>query len=173
MATGDPNAPEDHEKSRPGGSYPDGDLDAQIDRLDDRDHDGRRRRRRGLSPGVLALELEDGRLVGDVIEEFGVGVFAGSGLRLADGRLAETVVGSFGPFDSFGFGVPGNLDGLGTFGGFQLGSADAKSQFALRERMRRERLAALSRLGFGNTVLTGPQGVTVAAPTRRGRSTST
>jgi hypothetical protein len=169
MATGDPNAPEDHEKSRPGGSNPDGDLDAQIDRFDDRDHDGtQRRRRRGLSPGVLALELEDGRLVGDVIAEFGVGVFAGSGLRLADGRLAETVVGPFGPFGS---GVTGGLDGLGTFGGFRLGSADAKSQFALRERMRGERLAALSRLGFRNTVLTGPQGVTGAAPTRRGRST--
>jgi len=121
----------------------------------------RRRRKRQLSPGILALELEDGRQVGDVIAEFGAGVFAGSGLRLADGRLAESVIG---PAGTFGFGV---FDGLGTFGGFRRASADAQTYFALRERMRKERLAALSRLGFRNTVLTGPQGVTTAAPVSR------
>lgn len=121
----------------------------------------RRRRQRQLSPEVLALELEDGRLVGDVVEEFGIGAFAGSGLRLADGRLAESVIG---PAGAFGFGT---FDGLGTFGGFRLTSADAQNQFALRERMRKERLAALSRLGFGNTILTGPQGVTTTAPVTR------
>jgi len=125
------------------------------------DRDARRRRRRQLSPEILALELEDGRLVGDVVAEFGVGVFAGSGLRLADGRLAESVIG---PTGTFGFGA---FDGLGTFGGFRLTSEDAQSQFALRERMRKERLAALGRLGFGNTILTGPQGVTATAPVNR------
>ena len=122
---------------------------------------GRRRRSRPLSPELLALELEDGRLVGDVIEEFGVAVFAGSGLRLADGRLAESVVG---PFGLAGFGA---FDRLGTFGGFRFTGEDAKTQFALRERMRKERLAALSRLGFRNTILTGPQGVTAPVPVNR------
>ena len=119
--------------------------------------EGARRRKRRLSPDLLALELEDGRLVGDVVAEYGAGIFAGSGLRLADGRLAESVIRPFG------------LGGLGTFGGFRFSGQGAQAQFALRERMRKERLLALSRLGFGNTVLTGPQGVTASAPaTRKG-----
>lgn len=127
------------------------------------DYFGGRRRRRPLSPEILALELEDGRLVGDVVGEFGVGVFTGSGLRLADGRLAESVIGPS------GLGGFGGLGGLGTFGGFRFSGQDAQTQFALRERMRKERLMALSRLGFGNTVLTGPQGVAARAPgTRKG-----
>ena len=125
--------------------------------------EGARRRKRRLSPDLLALELEDGRLVGDVVAEFGTGIFAGSGLRLADGRLAESVIGPF------GLGGFGGLGGLGTFGGFRFSGQDARAQFALRARMRKERLLALSRLGFGNTVLTGPQGVTASAPaTRKG-----
>ena len=127
----------------------------------DDDYFGTRRRKRRLSPEYLALELEDGRLVGDLIGEYGAGVFAGSGLRLADGRLAESVIKLFGPR---GF---GGLGGLGTFGGFQFSGQDAQAQFALRERMRKERLLALSRLGFGNTVLTGPQGVAASAPLAR------
>ena len=130
----------------------------------DDDYFGTRRRKRRLSPEYLALELEDGRLVGDLIGEYGAGVFAGSGLRLADGRLAESVIKPFGPR---GFGGFGGLGGLGAFGGFQFSGQDAQAQFALRERMRKERLLALSRLGFGNTVLTGPQGVTARAPVRR------
>jgi hypothetical protein len=131
------------------------DLDQEGDRS------GYRRRRRRLSPEILALELEDGRLVGDVIEEFGAGVFAGTGLRLADGRLAESVVGPF------GLGGFGGLGGLGTFGGFRPTGGDARAQFAVQQRMRKERLAALSRLGFGNSVLTGPRGVTANAPVGR------
>ena len=115
----------------------------------------RRRRARALSPEDLALELEDGRRVGDVIAAFGPGVFAGSGLRLADGRLAESLVG------------PAGAGGLGRFGGFRLSRADAAARFALMERLRRERRLALARLGFGNTILTGPRGVTAAAPVDR------
>ncbi len=127
-----------------------------------RDRESRRRRRRPLAPEILALELEDGRLVGDLVAEFGAGVFAGSGLRLADGRLAESVVGPSG-----GRGV-GRFGALGRFGGFRFTDEDATAQFALRERMRKERLMALSRLGFRNTILTGPQGVTAAVPVERG-----
>ncbi|MDH3231219.1 MAG: hypothetical protein OEN55_15625 [Alphaproteobacteria bacterium] len=114
-----------------------------------------------MPPEFLALELEDGRLVGDVFGEYGAGVFAGSGLRLADGRLAERVIKLSGP------GGFGGLGGLGTFGGFRFSGQDARAQFALRARMRKERLLALSRLGFGNTVLTGPQGVAASAPLAR------
>jgi len=150
----DPNAGTGVQGGTVGGSNP-----RDLDQTGDRER--RRRRKSQLSPEILALELEDGRLVGDVVAEFGVGVFAGSGLRLADGRLAESVIG---PTGAFGLGA---FDGLGTFGGFRLTSEDAQSQFALRERMRKERLAALSRLGFRNTILTGPQGVTATAPVNR------
>jgi hypothetical protein len=154
MATGDVDAPEQHERGYGGNPR---DLDQEGDR------NGPRRRRRPLSPELLAMELEDGRLVGDVIGEFGVDVFAGSGLRLADGRLAESVIGPL------GLGGFGGLGGLGTFGGFRFSGQDAQAQFALRQRMRKERLAALSQLGFRNTVLTGRQGVTTDIPaTRRG-----
>lgn len=163
MATGDVNAPEDHEKSRPRDTGPKDDFGFEDDRIDRDGRDGgpRRRRRRSLPPEILALELEDGRLVGDVVAEFGAEVFAGSGLRLADGRLAESVIGPATVHDI------GAFDGLGGFGGFRLTDEDAQAQFALRERMRKERLVALSRLGFRNTILTGPQGVTAAVPTNR------
>jgi hypothetical protein len=152
MATGDVNAPEQHERGYGGNPR---DLDQEGDRS------GYHRKTRPLSPEILALELEDGRLLGDVIGEYGADVFAGSGLRLADGRLAESVIGPF------GLGGSGGLGGLGTFGGFRFSGQDAQAQFALRERMRKERLLALSRLGFGNTVLTGPLGVTANAPVSR------
>ena len=130
----------------------------------DLDQEGDRRHRpriRPIPPEILALELEDGRLVGDMVGEFGTGVFAGSGLRLADGRMAESVIGRF------GLGGFGGLGGLGTFGGFRPTGQDARAQFAVQQRMRKERLAALSRLGFGNSVLTGPRGVTASAPVAR------
>lgn len=154
MATGDVNAPEQHERGYSGNPR-------DLDQGHDGDYFGARRRKRQLPPEYLALELEDGRLVGDVVGEFGAGVFAGSGLRLADGRLAESVIGRS------GLGGFGGLGGLGTFGGFRFSGQDAQAQFALRERMRKERLLALRRLGFGNTVLTGPQGVTAGAPVSR------
>ncbi len=163
MATGDRNAPEDHEKSRPRNTGPkDGFAFERTQEGGGTGNFGRLWGQRGLPPGILALALEDGRLVGDLVAEFGAGVFAGSGLRLADGRLAESVVGAGG---GRGFGP---LGALGRFGGFRFTDEDAKAQFALRERMRKERLMALSRLGFRNTILTGPQGVTAPAPVSRG-----
>jgi len=122
--------------------------------------DRKPRKRRRLPPEMLALELADGRLVGDVVGEFGAGVFAGSGLRLADGRLVEDV------FRPFGLGGFGGLGGLGRLGGFK-NNKDARAQFAVQQRMRKERLAALSRLGFGKTVRTGPRGVAANAPLAR------
>lgn len=115
----------------------------------DGDDDNRPPPKRPVPKELLGLELADGRLLSDVAGVFGLGVLAGSGLRFADGRSVESVIK---PFD------------LGGFGGFKNNN-DARAKFAVQQRMRKERLSALNRLGFGRTVLTGPRGVAGPAPT--------
>ena len=110
---------------------------------------GRRTAPRRLPAEFLGLELTDGRRLGDVAGEFGLGVFAGSGIRFADGRMVESVIK---PFSFFG-----------GFGGFKS-KKGTRAQFAVQQRLRKERLGALNRLGFGRTALTGPRGVAGPAP---------